>query len=100
MPRIATSDSPSLPNVSRHQLLVEHVRIDSAKPYLETRGALETLPQFDERIRAHLQHGDMEHVKTELRTTQGDAGQLSFQLQPMATGCRIFRESALLCSTS
>ena len=76
MPRIAMSDSPGLPNVSRHQLLVEHVRIDSAKPYLESRAALETLPRFDERIRAHLQHGDIERVKTELRTIQGDAGYL------------------------
>ena len=80
MPRIAMSDSPRLPNVSRHQLLVEHVRIDSAKPYLESRAALETLPRFDERIRAHLQHGDIERVKTELRTIQGDAGLVIFSI--------------------
>ena len=78
MPSIAMSDSPSLPNVSRHQFLVEHVRIDSAKPYLETRAALETLPRFDERIRTHLQHGDIERVKTELKTIQGDAGLVIF----------------------
>ena len=80
MSSLAMSDSPSLPSVSRQQLLVEHVRIDSEKPYLETRTALETLPRFDERIRAHLQHGDIERVKAELRTIQGDAGLVIFAI--------------------
>ena len=80
MSSIAMSDSPSLPSVSRHQFVVEHIRIDSEKPYLETRAALETLPRFDERIRAHLQHGDIERVKAELRTIQGDAGLVIFSI--------------------
>jgi len=80
MSSIAMSDSPRPPSVSRHQFLVEHVRIDSEKPYLATRAALETLPRFDERIRAHLQHGDIERVKAELRTIQGDAGLVIFSI--------------------
>jgi hypothetical protein len=80
MSSIAMSDSPSLPSVSRHQFVVEHVRIDSQKPYLETRAALETLPRFDERIRAHLLHGDIERVKAELKSIQGDAGLVIFSI--------------------
>ncbi len=53
MPSIAMSDSPSLPSVSRRQLVIEHIRIDPEKPYLETRTALEKLPRSDERIRSH-----------------------------------------------
>ena len=101
MSSIAMSDSTSLPSVSRHQLLVEHVRIDSEKPYLETRAALETLPRFDERIRAHLQHGDIEYAsKLSSGPFRVMLGLLSFPLQPMGTGCRFFQESAMLCSTS
>ncbi len=100
MSSLAMSDLPSLPSVSRQQLLVEHVRIDSEKPYLKTRTALETLPRFDERIRAHLQHGDIERVKAELRTIQGDAGLVIFAIATHGDWLQIFLESAMLCSTS
>lgn len=80
MPSIAMSNSPSLPSVSRRQLAIEHIRIDSEKPYLETRTALEKFPQFDERIRSHLLHGDIERVKTELNDIQGDAGLVIFSI--------------------
>ena len=80
MSNIAPSDSPSLPSVSRHQFLIEHVRIDSEKPYLESRTALEELPRFDERIRSHLLHGDIERAKAELNDIQGDAGLVIFSI--------------------
>jgi uncharacterized protein (DUF302 family) len=80
MSNIAPSDSPSLRSVSRHQFLIEHVRIDSEKPYLETRTALEELPRFDERIRSHLLHGDIERAKAELNDIQGDAGVVIFSI--------------------
>ena len=48
MARVATSTNE--PKVSRNNIQVEHIRIDSEKSYTEVRTALEKLPRFDDRI--------------------------------------------------
>jgi hypothetical protein len=73
-----TSASAAEPRVSRNNIQVEHIRIDSDKPYGEVRAALEKLPRFDDRIRALLNYGEIARVKTELKKIQGDAGLVVF----------------------
>ena len=68
------------PTVSRNNLQVEHIRIDSDKSYGEVRAALEKLPRFDDRIRALLHYGEIAHVKAELKKIQGDAGLVIFSV--------------------
>jgi Domain of unknown function DUF302. len=80
MPTNATPAARSLPNVTSESILVEHIRIDSAKPYSETRAALERLPHFDNGIRSLLQQGDVERVKSALRHVQGEAGLVIFSM--------------------
>jgi hypothetical protein len=53
----ATRGSISEPKVTRNNISVEHIRIVSDKTYDEVRKALETLPKFDDRIRALLHYG-------------------------------------------
>jgi hypothetical protein len=77
---IATSASQSLPKVTRGSVIVEHIRVDSVKPYCDTRAALETLPHFDDSIRTLLRHGDIEHVKSALEIIQGAAGLVIFSI--------------------
>ena len=77
---IATSASQSLPKVTRGSVIVEHIRVDSAKPYCDTRATLETLPHFDDGIRTLLRHGDIEHVKSALEIIQGAAGLVIFSV--------------------
>ena len=77
---VATSASANEPKVSRNNIQVEHIRIDSDKPYCEARAALEKLPKFDDRIRALLHYGEIARVKTELNTLQGDAGLVIFSV--------------------
>ena len=60
---VATSASANEPKVSRNNIQVEHIRIDSDKPYGEVRAALEKLPIFDDRIRALLHYGEIARVK-------------------------------------
>ena len=61
MSGIALSASQGL-KVTRGSVIVEHIRIDSVKSYCETRAALETLPHFDDSIRALLRQGNIERV--------------------------------------
>ena len=77
---VGTSASVNEPKVSRNNIQVEHIRIDSDKPYCEARAALEKLPKFDDRIRALLHYGEIARVKTELNTLQGDAGLVIFSV--------------------
>jgi uncharacterized protein (DUF302 family) len=70
----------SEPKVSRNNIQVEHIRIDSGKSYGEVRAALEQLPRFDDRIRALLQYGEIARVKAELKKIQGDAGLVIFSV--------------------
>ena len=44
---VATSASANEPKVSRNNIPVEHIRIDSDKPYGEAGAALEKLPKFE-----------------------------------------------------
>lgn len=80
MSSIATSASQRLPKVTCKSVIVEHIRIDSAKSYHDTRTALETLPHFDDSIRALLQQGDIEQVKSALENIQGDVGLVIFSI--------------------
>ena len=75
---VPTSASANEPKVSRNNIQVEHIRIDSDKSYGEARAALEQLPRFDDRIRALLQYGEITRVKAELKKIQGDAGLVIF----------------------
>ena len=70
----------SEPKVSRNNIQVEHIRIDSGKSYGEVRAALEKLPRFDDRIRALLHYGEIARVKAELKKIQGDAGLVIFSV--------------------
>jgi uncharacterized protein (DUF302 family) len=79
-PSIAAPPSASEPKVKRSDIQVEHIRIDTDKPYGEVRAALETLPRFDDRIRVLLQYGEIARVKTELIKIQGDAGLTIFSV--------------------
>lgn len=76
----AATAGQSLPNVTYESFLVEHIRIDSAKSYNETRAALETLPRFDDGIRALLRNGDIERVRSALKKVQGEAGLVIFSM--------------------
>ena len=60
---VATLASAKEPKIIRNNIRVEHIRIDSDKPYCEARAALEKLPRFDDRIRALLHYGEMARVK-------------------------------------
>jgi uncharacterized protein (DUF302 family) len=75
---VATSASTNEPKVSRSNIQIEHIRIDSDKPYDEVRAALEKLPRFDDRIRALLHYGEIGRVKVELKKIQGAAGLVIF----------------------
>jgi uncharacterized protein (DUF302 family) len=77
---VATSASANEPKVSRNNIQVEHIRIDSDKSYGEVRAALEKLPRFDDRIRALLHYGEIARVKAELKKIQGDAGLVIFSV--------------------
>lgn len=79
MSSTALSASQSL-KVTRGNVIIEHIRIDSVRSYYETRAALETLPHFDDSIRALLRQGNIEHIKSALETIQGDAGLVIFSI--------------------
>jgi aliphatic nitrilase len=66
--------------VRRNNVQVEHIRIESGKPYEEVRAALEKLPRFDDRIRVLLHYGEIARVKAELEKIQGDAGLVIFSV--------------------
>ena len=76
----ATPASANEPKVSRNNISVEHIRIDSDKPYGEVQAALEKLPKFDDRIRALLHYGEIERAEAELKKIQGDAGLVIFSV--------------------
>ncbi len=65
--------SPNEPDVSRRYIQVEHIRIDSDRPFAEVRAALEELPKFDDRIRVLLRYGEIADVKSALSRIQGNA---------------------------
>ena len=77
---VATSASTNEPKVSRNNIPVEHIRIDSDKLYGEAQAALEKLPRFDDRIRALLHYGEIDRVNAELKKIQGDAGLVIFSV--------------------
>jgi len=77
---VATSATVSEPKVSRSNIPIEHVRIDSDKSYGEARAALEQLPRFDDRIRALLHYGEIDRVSAELNKIQGNAGLVIFSV--------------------
>jgi uncharacterized protein (DUF302 family) len=66
------------PNVSHTSIQVEHIRIDSRKPYDVVRATLEKLPRFDDRIRALLHYGETARVKAELESLECGAGLVIF----------------------
>jgi uncharacterized protein (DUF302 family) len=77
---VATSASASEPKVSRNTIRVEHIQIDSDKPFCEARTALEKLPKFDDGIRALLHYGEIARANAELKKIQGDAGLVIFSV--------------------
>lgn len=77
---IATSVAANGPKVSRTNIQVEHIRIDSDKTYDVVRTAIETLPKFDGRIRDLLHGEEIGRVRTELEKIQGDAGLVIFSI--------------------
>jgi len=77
---VQAAASTNEPKVYRTKVFVEHIRIDSNKPYWKARAALEKLPTFDDRIRAHLDNGKIGRVTTELHKIQGDAGLVIFSI--------------------
>ena len=77
---VATSALAREPKVSRSNIQVEHIRINSDKSYGDVRAALEKLPRFDDRIRALLHYGEIARVKAELKKIQGDAGLVIFSV--------------------
>ena len=82
-PGLTTKDSvaptsASQPTISRSNIQVEHIRIDSKKSYGEVRAALERLPKFDDRFRALLHDGEIARVRGELKKIEGDAGLVIF----------------------
>jgi uncharacterized protein (DUF302 family) len=87
-----TSASANEPKLSRNNIQVEHIRIDSDKPYGEVRVALEKLPRFDDRIRALLHHGEIARVKAELKKIQGDAGLVIFSFATHGDWLQILSE--------
>jgi uncharacterized protein (DUF302 family) len=87
---VGTSASANEPTVSRNNIRVEHIRIDSYKPYDEVRAALEKLPRFDDRIRALLHYGEIARVKTELKRIQGSAGLVIFSFATHGDWLQIF----------
>lgn len=68
------------PKVSRNNIQVEHIRIDSGKSYAEVRRALEELPKFDDRLRTFLHDGEIARVRAELKKIQGDVGLVIFSV--------------------
>jgi hypothetical protein len=68
------------PKVSRKSIGVEHVRIDTSKPYDRVRDALDQLPRFDEGIRRLLQEGRIDDVRAALTGLQGEAGLTIFSV--------------------
>lgn len=78
MASVATSTNE--PKVSRNNIQVEHIRIDSGKSYTEVRRALEKLPSFDDRFRALLYDGKIARLIAELKRIQGDAGLVIFSV--------------------
>jgi uncharacterized protein (DUF302 family) len=89
---VATSDSVDEPKVSRKNIQVEHIRIDSNKPFAKVRTALEALPRFDDRIRALLHYGEIARVKAELQKIQGDAGLVIFSVATHGDWLQILSE--------
>ena len=86
---IAASDDANEPTVTRKNIHVEHIRIDTGKSYSEVRSALERLPRFDDRIRTLLDYGEIAHVKSELNRIQGDAGLVVFSVATHGDWLRI-----------
>lgn len=78
MASVATSTNE--PKVSRNNIQVEHIRIDSGKSYTEVQRALEKLPRFDDRFRALLYNGEIARLRAELKKIQGDVGLVIFSV--------------------
>jgi uncharacterized protein (DUF302 family) len=68
------------PGITRKPIVVEHVRIDTARSFDEVRTELERLPRFDDRIRVLLHFGDAARVRVELEKLQGAAGLTLFSV--------------------
>lgn len=77
---LGTSTPLNEPKVSRSNILVEHIRVDSNRTYADVRRALEKLPKFDDRFRALLQDGEIARLRAELEAIQGDAGLVVFSI--------------------
>ena len=62
----SSNADPSSPTLTSRTVTVEHVRIESSKPFPEVRAALEkTVPALDPEILKRLAAGDHEHVNRE-----------------------------------
>ena len=80
------------PEVNRKTIEVEHIRIDTQKPYDDVRAALEQLPRFDNEIRRLLRDGDISRVRDELKRIQGDAGLTIFSVATHGDWLQIISE--------
>lgn len=65
-------------HVTRSNIKVQHIRIETDKPYADVVAAIETLPRFDESIRTRLYSGDFQRVTAELTKLQGKSGLVIF----------------------
>lgn len=65
-------------NVTRSTIKVQHIRIETDKPYADVIAAIETLPRFDESIRTRLYSGDFQRVTAELTELQAKSGLVIF----------------------
>lgn len=68
------------PFITRSPIVVEHVRINSARSFDAVRTELVRLPRFDDRIRVLLHFGDAARVKVELEKLQGIEGLTLFSV--------------------
>lgn len=68
------------PNVSHTTIQVEHIRINSQKPYAEVKNALDKLPTFDNGIRDLLRAGEIAKARNELGKLPGKAGLIIFSV--------------------
>jgi uncharacterized protein (DUF302 family) len=78
--RLDRDSTTGAPVITRKPIIVEHIRIDTARGFDEVRTELDRLPRFDDRIRVLLHFGDAARVRVELEKLQGAAGLTLFSV--------------------
>lgn len=78
--KITNSTAAIGTTIQKKAIVVEHIRIDSYRRYDDVRAALETLPQFDNRIRGLLRDGQVDRVRSALQAIQGGSRLIIFSV--------------------